>query len=111
MLYCSGTDIDALTAAMDLNLEAANQWALTWAMKFNPAKTEAMFISRNATPKTIHFSGHAIPFVPTHKHLGFVLSNDLSYSPHVDAVCRKTASQIFLLKRLASNTRNQATLT
>ena len=108
MIYFSGSDVEHLTQRMNQSLSLANQWANTWAMTFNHSKTNLMFFSNHANPRPVHFAGSPLEYVDTHRHLGFTISNSLSYSPHVDTVCRKVASQVFLLKRLAqrSNTRS-----
>jgi hypothetical protein len=108
MLYCIGSNSYLQRISMNRDLRNISRWAKTWGMAFNPSKTEALFISKNEPcPDQLLFQGHKVPYVATHKHLGFILSKDLSFGPHVDAVCRKGAAQIFLLKRLSYKTSNR----
>ena len=69
------------TAAETLNsdLEKITQWANTWLLKFNPAKTESLLINRKVI-KPVHtplyMQNHEIKEDENHKHLGLYLSND-----------------------------------
>lgn len=110
MLYCSGSNATEICDTINTSLSIVNQWARTWGMKFNPHKTNAMCFGPCATPPDLMFSDHPVAFVPTHKHLGFTISSDLSFRPHVDTVCRKVATQLFLLRRMSLMCNNSDTL-
>ena len=71
-------------------------------------KTQAMFFScsRSVPTEKLHFCGADLPFVQSHKHLGFILSSNLTANAHVDFI-RKIASQIFLLRQLRIKTTDQ----
>ena len=47
--------------------------------------------------------GVPLKFVTSHKHLGFWLTQDLKLDTHLDHVCRKVSSKLFLLKRMSCN--------
>jgi hypothetical protein len=111
MLYCTGDNITAITSQMNDALKAIDNWATTWGMTFNHSKTSALFISRTRLPQDIFFANHRIEYVSSHKHLGFTISNDLRLTPHIDSICRKASSEIFLLKRLSTICTNQDILT
>ncbi|MGI9459066.1 MAG: reverse transcriptase domain-containing protein, partial [Pirellulales bacterium] len=112
MLYTAGCNAELLTLQMNIDLISASAWADRWVMKFDPLKTVALFISTDGYLPSfpVRFSDTEIPFSPSHTHLGLKISNTLSLDPLVDDVSRKAASQIFLLKRLASVVQNQELL-
>eukprot|EP00914_Ancora_sagittata_P011406 GHVO01022185.1.p1 GENE.GHVO01022185.1~~GHVO01022185.1.p1 ORF type:complete len:165 (-),score=14.35 GHVO01022185.1:42-536(-) len=106
MLFCSSHSIEESAMRINTTLQIIDRWATTWGMRFNHSKTSAMVFSRTEVNANLTFGNQAIKIVHTHKHLGFVLSDDLRYSPHIDTICRKAASEIFLLKRLSLTCQN-----
>ncbi|ELT89280.1 hypothetical protein CAPTEDRAFT_185040 [Capitella teleta] len=71
-------------------------------MRFNATKTVAMYISRTtATPPPITFAGATLEYSHEHRHLGFILDSALSFHAHVNALTRKGATEVFLLRRLS----------
>ena len=73
-----------VSAAVDLNrdISTITTWANKWLVKFNPTKTESLIISRYLNRKTnhphVHMNNTEILEVESHKHIGVVLSNDLT---------------------------------
>jgi hypothetical protein len=110
MVYFSGFSLTSTAQSMNSTLEIIDQWATTWSMRFNHTKTHAMIFNSAELPDNLTFASHPVSFVPTHKHLGYTLSANLSFTPHIDTICRKTASEIFLLKRLSLTCRNSTIL-
>ena len=92
MVYFSGYSLSSTARYMNSTLEIIDRWASTWSMRFNHTKTHAMILNCANPPTNITFASHPVSFVPTHKHLGFTLSGNLSFSPHIDTICRKAAS-------------------
>ena len=69
------------TAAETLNADLGKitEWAKTWLVKFNPAKTESLLISRKVIQPVhppLHMLNQQIKEVESHKHLGLYFSND-----------------------------------
>ena len=62
-----------------------------------------MIVSRKRAPLlpefTLMLNGQALEQVDVYKYLGVLLSRDLSWSPHVDAVCAKARKILGLLYR------------
>ncbi|ELU03001.1 hypothetical protein CAPTEDRAFT_190585 [Capitella teleta] len=84
------------------DLRIAAKWADIWGMRFNTSKTVAMYISRTtATPPPITFAGATLEYSHKHRHLGFNLDSALSFHAHVNALTRKGATEVFLLRRLS----------
>ena len=64
---------------LNVDLETIHLWADKWLVKFNPAKSESLLVSRK-TNKNVHppliMNTEYINEVQHHKHLGIFLSND-----------------------------------
>lgn len=110
MIYLTGHSTAAITIAMNSMLRTIDEWAKRWSMRFNHSKTNAMAFNIITPPTNVTFSSHHVNFVSTHKHLGFIISDNLTFSSHVDSICRKAASEIFLLKRLSLTCKNPTIL-
>jgi hypothetical protein len=102
MLYRTGKDPALICPAIEEDLRIAAKWADIWGMRFNASKTVAMYISRTtATPPPITFAGATLEYSHEHRHLGFILDSALSFHAHVNALTRKGATEVFLLRRLS----------
>ena len=81
-------------AATQLNSDLAKNhvWAEKWLVKFNPAKSEAIVISRK-TNKSYHpplkMNDQPIKEVTSHKHLGIFFSNGGTWHDHIDYITSK----------------------
>ena len=83
------------------DLTALKRWGDTWGMKFNASKCNIMTISRSRSP-FIHFHslcGQILVSVSEAKYLGIFLSNELSWSPHVQSLYNKSSSILSFLWR------------
>ncbi|ELU05598.1 hypothetical protein CAPTEDRAFT_195763 [Capitella teleta] len=102
MLYRTGKDPALICTAIEEDLLIAAKWADIWGKRFNASKTVAMFISRPiTTPPPITFAGAALEYSHEHHHLGFILDSALSLHAHLNALTRKGATEVFLLRRLS----------
>lgn len=88
---------------LNSDLQKINQWSKEWLVSFNPAKTICMTISRKAI-KTQHppllLQNQVISEASSHKHLGVVLSNDCSWSNHLEYIKNKAWTRINILRSL-----------
>ena len=109
MLYSCSKDINSVIDSLNASLSSIETWSSIWNMRFSVIKTRAIFLSRSDSQPTrkLHFCGADLEFTKTHKHLGFTITSDLTYNAHVDAVCRKIGSQLFLLRQLRIKTKNR----
>ena len=69
---------------------------------FNPSKTKAVFFTlrSNYTPPKLQFQHCPLEFITSHKHLGLVLSQDLSWSAYIDSIVKNAYQRLGLLKKL-----------
>ena len=93
------------TTAETLNsdLEKITQWAKTWLVTFNPAKTESLLISRKVIQPVhppLYMLNEQIKEVHNHKHLGIYLSNDGTWHTHINYIKEKAWNRINIMRKL-----------
>ena len=93
-LYASHTteDIDTVQQSLQRDLDAIDEYARQWGIKFNASKTIQQTFSHKThhTSPVLRFTGKTIPSnTEAHKHLGITLSTDLRFHKHVNNVIRK----------------------
>ena len=92
-------------AAMQLNSDLAknHMWAERWPVKSNPAKSEAIVISRK-TKKPYHpplkMNDQPIKEVTSHKHLDIFFSNEGTWHEHIDCITSKAWIRINIMRKL-----------
>ena len=95
----SHVDIETLNN----DLLTISNWGKNWLVNFNATKTKYMLFSRRKN-KTLNvnlfFDDIRIECVSTHKHLGILFSDDLSWKSHVNHIVKKTSNRINVLKCL-----------
>jgi hypothetical protein len=92
--------------ANNLNSDLVNihKWAQKWLVKFSPTKTESLIISKkqnldNHPP--LYLDGHVILEAKHHKHLGIILSQDLSWNEHISNIISSCAKLVNVLRYLS----------
>ena len=75
-------------------------WCKKWLLKLKATKCKCMRItrSRSVTPYSYNINSIPLEQVKTHKHLGVIISSDLSWKPHVLSVAAKANKILGLLK-------------
>ena len=75
-------------------------WCKKWLLKLKATKCKCMRItrSRSVTPCSYNINSIPLEQVKTHKHLGVIISSDLSWKPHVLSVAAKANKILGLLK-------------
>ncbi len=75
-------------------------WQDVWLMSFNPSKCVTMTIgTRNPPRNTYNFCGQQLETVDSHPYLGVCLNNTLTWSNHIDEVCKKAQRVLGLVRR------------
>ena len=94
-----------VTAADSLNtdLTKISQWAATWLVTFNPAKTEALLFSRKLNRPQhppLYMQKHLNSEVDVHKHLGFYFTNDCTWHNHINYIKEKAWHRLSIMRKL-----------
>ena len=81
------------------DLEALEQWASTWGMKFNAKKCYLMNTTRTRNHITHNYSlnNHILQTVTREKYLGITISND--WSTYINIITNKCYSKLGFLRR------------
>ena len=93
-LHTAGKSTASSCATVSADLDAAATWADRWGMLFSPPpppppKSKHISIGKKARQSPpVSMRGVLIPQVRTHKHLGLVLNESLTWSDHVSSVYR-----------------------
>ena len=95
------------TMQLNSNLAKNHKTAEKWLVKFNPAKSEAIVISRKAIKlyhPPLRKNDQSIKEVTSNKHLGILFSNDGTRHEHIDYMTwvSKAWTRINLMRKLNS---------
>ena len=113
LLYHPISTNDDYLALQD-DIDALGNWASLNTMTFNTTKCKHMLISRkknrhnSAPPLTLN--GCTLEKVPTFKYLGILITSNLTWSPHIQNLCRKARKIIGLIYRRYYRHTNSGTL-
>lgn len=92
---------DSLQLQQDLS--SLEQWESTWQMEFNPSKCTVIRIAPNKKkpilPTSYSLHGQTLETTPSSKYLGVLISDDLSWSSHVQATVNKGNRTVGFLRR------------
>ena len=72
-----------------------------WDLSFNPSKCQILHITRAKYPVQTRYILHGtdLESVPSAKYLGVTISDNLSWTPHIDSVSKKANQTLGFLKR------------
>ena len=93
-----------ISAGIELNTDLTNitKWALEWLVNFQPLKTNSLIKSRKRNKPDhpiLAMNQTQIDEVKQHKHLGIDLSDDLTWTSHIETISSKAWKRIGLLRR------------
>ena len=90
---------ESITLQNDLHI--LEKWEQRWDMSFNPSKCQILHITRAKCPIQTKYILHdtVLQTVPSTKYLGVTISDDLSWSPHIDLITKKANQTLGFLKR------------
>ncbi len=100
-LFIEFDNQDAAEEALNADLVNIQQWANQWLVTFSPPKTKLLTCSfKKKDQANITFNNTPIESVDNHKHLGLVLSRDLSWTMHIESIIKCVSPMIDVLKKL-----------
>ena len=95
--------IDSISDQLQLqaDLRALEQWAAQWGMRFNAAKCYIMTINRGRSSSSFFYQlcSTVLSSVTNEKYLGVLISQDLSWSHHIQGVVSKAKQKLGFLRR------------
>jgi hypothetical protein len=111
LLYTTA-DENSISPLLQEDLSKLEKWQDDWLMSFNPSKCVTMTIGVRNPPKHIYsFCGQQLKSVDSHPYLGVCLNNTLTWTNHIQQVCKKAQRVLGLIRRnlWGCNTRVKAT--
>jgi hypothetical protein len=93
-------DVDGSNSCLQRAAEQAEVWSTKNGMQLNCAKTTEMLINfgrKGCAIPPITLTGETIERVGSCKLLGLIISSDLTWSDHVNKMCKKSGQRIYLL--------------
>ena len=83
------------------DLLSLEKWEKMWDMNFNPSKCQVLHVTRLKTPIETKYFLHdtMLDSVSSAKYLGVTISDDLSWSTHIDNITKSANQTLGFLKR------------
>lgn len=103
-IYCSSSRLSSIKSKLQKTLDNLETWSNNIGLKFSPSKTKAIHFYRRRkhnNPPRLTFIQEQLDFVNTHKFLGVVFDNRLTWKPHISALKSVTIKKCNILKTLA----------
>ncbi len=102
--------------SLQKDLDSLSHWGENWAMAFNVSKCKVVHFSRKKLPsvhhlmsKNYYLSGNQLENVPNISDLGITITNNLSWSKHIEEIVSKANRTLGLVKRLCRDIKDTNT--
>lgn len=95
---------------LDASIKTTEKWSRDWQMEIAPKKSEVLHIGKNNQRKEYAINGQTIPTKTNVRDLGIYMSEDLSFTYHINEITSKAARTSNMLLRIFK-TNNKNTLT
>jgi len=88
-------------SALQDDISSISEWVSSSGLRLNATKSKCLVISRKSNPPrpTIRVKGNILELVSSHKYLGVTITNDLSWSTHINHICCKARKMTGFLYR------------
>ena len=98
-LITSGTDIHETSNLLNRDLVKVSDWAKKWKVTFNTGKTKDLVFSKNAIndQPPLTFNNKPVDRVKSHKHLGIILTHNLSWDEHLNKIIKQVNLKLSML--------------
>lgn len=106
-LYTSGKTTEEITDNLQIALDNLDVWCKCNGMIINTAKTKVMLITTHQKRASLAnealsltLNSVDLTMISNDKTLGVVIDHNLTWSNHIDKLCKKMASNLWLLSRI-----------
>ena len=102
------SSIGRLEGTLNSTIAEIVDWAASNKLPINEGKTKAMLITGKRLPSkineemTLTIKGTELELVPSAKLLGLEIDSELSFTSHVEKLCKKLSQRIGVLKKIRS---------
>ena len=97
------SSIGRLEGTLNSSIAEIVDWAASDKLPINEGKTKAMLITGKRLPSKINeemTKGTELELVPSAKLLGLEIDSELSFTSHVEKLCKKLSQRIGVLKKI-----------
>ena len=105
-IHTSHTDVNQISHSLQQSLNTLNQWCKLNHMSLNPQKTKLMLITTQQKRRSltcslppIFLENVCIEEVDNHRVLGIIIDNNLSWSKHIDYLCKTLSRRVYQLSK------------
>ena len=106
-LYVIGKSLETIQRNLQVALDCLAKWCKYNGMLINTTKTKAMLITTHQKRTSLandqlslHLNNDELNMIMNDKVLGIIIDNNLTWSQHVDKVCKKITTNLWLLSRI-----------
>ena len=104
-------DVSSCIISLQQDLNSLQKWNIDMKMQFNTKKCKVMHVSRKKlkTQTSYYLAGQQLEQVTHVTDLGVTVSNDLSWSKHIEITAAKANKTLGLIKRICRDITDPAT--
>ena len=108
-LITTGADTLETVNLLNRDLQKISTWAAKWKVTFNAGKTKDLIFTKKAidNQQPLTFNNTAVDRVKSHKHLGVILTSNLSWDEHLNSIIKQVnlkLSMIYNVRQLSRRT-------
>ena len=104
-IYITSSNLSSLNSSLQQCLDATSLWMASNGLQLNASKTKCLLLHSSRrkieTGLDLLVDGVTVDQVRVFKYLGVLINNTLTWSDHVDMICRKVSCCPNLLRRLS----------
>ena len=102
-VYLSIDNRERACNLVNFDLEAIHEWSRKWLVDFSVPKTKSLIISNKADRDEnppVEMNGTVLDDVHSHKHLGVILNQTLTWTSHIDEICVKAMKRLDVIQHI-----------
>ena len=104
-VYAIGENSRSTCETLSSDLALASEWAEEWGMSFSAEKSEHLHVLNRTnrleeTEQRVEMLDTPVPITKSHRHLGLVINQQLSWRDHINTVYTSCAPKVGMLNRL-----------